>query len=559
MFCSELGITPTTSNILINRGITQKDEAASFLAPSLDDLIEPFMLGDMGAVVSRVKDAFLKKEKILIYGDYDADGITATALLVQFFRKLGGDTQFYIPERQEEGYGISVQALEKIRAMGVKLIITVDCGISSVPEVEAASRMGMDVIITDHHEPPDELPRARAILNPCIKGSGYPFTGLAGVGVALKLAQGVLAGLEGGEKAGPGIDGRLMEYLDLVALGTVADVVPLKGENRILVSHGLKLLKDSVRPGIKKLKEVAMINGGRVNSGTVGFQMAPRLNASGRMGRAEVGVKLLITDDPEEAGRIALELDTMNRERQKIEEVILEDARSMILSEPDADLGAIVLSSDRWHQGVIGIVASKLVEEFFRPTVLISMNNCCGRGSARSIPAFHLYNGLESMSGLLEGFGGHKYAAGLSIRREILEPFKRQFDDLVRMRLTPEDFVPSLRIDGELSLGELDWGLYGEITSLAPFGAGNPEPVLQASGVTVLYPKVVGKNHVRMKVRQGGCVMGSIGFNMGDLYQRLAMCGGPVDTAFCLDMNEWQGEKRLQLNLKDVHFRDAPV
>ena len=552
--CSELGISLTTANILINRGIQENDEADRFLTASLDDLIEPFTLRDMGKVVSRVKKAFAEDEKILIFGDYDADGITATALLVQFFRKLGKDAQFYIPERQEEGYGISPAALEKIRAMGVKLIITVDCGISSVAEVRAAAAMGMDVIITDHHEPPEELPQAHAILNPCLKDSGYPFTGLAGVGVALKLAQGVLAGLEGGTRAGPGIDKRLIEYLDLVALGTIADVVPLRGENRILVKHGLKLLKDGVRPGVQKLKEVAMIHGGRMSSGTVGFQMAPRLNASGRMGRADVGVRLLITDDLYEAGMIADELDRMNRERQKIEEVILEDARSIILSEPETEMSAIVLASDRWHQGVIGIVASKLVEEFFRPTVLISMNDVTGKGSARSIPAFHLYNGLEGLSGLLEGFGGHKYAAGLTIRREMLDTFKKEFNELVRKTLSPDDFVPSLKIDGEVDLSDLGWDLHTELSRLAPFGSGNPEPVLQASGLDVLYPKVVGRNHVRMKLRQNGAVMGCIGFNMGEIYQQLAMGGVSVDAAFCLDMSEWQGEKRLQLNIKDVHF-----
>jgi len=553
---SGLGLSPTTANILISRGINGVEEAESFLGASLDGLLDPFLFTDMHRVVSRVKRALDEKEKVVIFGDYDADGITATALLYQFLRMLGLEPSYYIPERQEEGYGISAAALRKIKDTGVTLIITVDTGISSVSEVEAASAMGMDVIITDHHEPPDELPRAYAILNPWVKGSGYPFTGLAGVGVALKLAQGVLAGLDGKDRGGPGIDPRLMCFLDLVALGTIADVVPLVGENRILVRHGLTLIKDAGRPGINKLREVSSNNGnvGRFNSGTVGFQLAPRLNASGRLGKAELGVRLLVTDDPDEAYKIANELDGLNRERQKIEGIILEEARSAIITELDQDPCAIVLASDKWHQGVIGIVASKLVEEFYRPTVLIAMNDGVGKGSGRSIPAFHLYKGLERCSQWLEGFGGHKFAAGLTIKREMLGPFKAGLESLIMESLKPEDFVPSLKIEGELGLKELDWKLYEELSSLSPFGSGNPEPVLKVSGAEVLYPKVVGKNHVRMNLKQDNVIIGSIGFNMGDIYQSLAMGRVTVDAAFCLEMNEWQGEKRLQLNVKDLHF-----
>jgi len=554
VLCSDLGVSPTTANILVNRGIEDKDEADVFLRASLDDLHEPFDLEGMDRVVGRIIKALRSREKILVYGDYDADGITATALLLLFFRRLGADIEYYIPGRQGEGYGISMFALERISHMGVGLIITVDCGISSVAEVDAANSMGMDVIITDHHEPPEELPRAYATLNPCLKGSTYPFTGLAGVGVAMKLAQGVLAGLEGKDKAGPGIDASLTEYLDLVALGTIADVVPLKGENRILVRHGLKLLKDSSRTGIRKLKDVAVIRSGKFTAGTVGFQMAPRLNASGRLGHAELGVALLTTDDAEEAERIAGELDELNRERQSIEYEILEDARSM-LSVSDVDsMQTIVLASDQWHQGVIGIVASKLVEEFYRPTVLVAMKGEMGKGSARSIPAFHLYEGLERCSDLLEGFGGHKFAAGLSITARNLEKFKKRLNAIVGRSLVREDYIPYLRIDDSIDLNDLDWRLYGELEGLAPFGSGNPEPVLQASGLEVRYPKIVGRNHVRMKLKQGERIIGAIGFNMGDIYQSLAMDRVYVDAAFSLEMNEWQGERSLQLNIKDVHF-----
>lgn len=554
VLCSDLGISPTTANILVNRGIRDQKEADEFIRAELDDLVEPFTMNGMDRVVARVLKAVRGGEKVLVFGDYDADGITATSLLLLFLKEVGADVTFYIPGRQEEGYGISMPALERISAMGVSLIITVDCGISSVREVDAATAMGMDVIITDHHEPPEELPRAHAMLNPCLKDSGYPFTGLAGVGVAMKLVQCVLAGLDGKDKAGPGIDPRLMKYLDIVALGTIADVVPLRGENRILVRHGLKLLKNSSRVGIQQLMDVSLVNKGRFGAGTVGFQLAPRLNASGRLGRAELGVSLLTTDDPDLARDIALELDSLNRERQKIEYDILEEARSMFIGGQGQDRNTIVLTSDRWHQGVIGIVASKLVEEFYRPTVLIAMNEDTGKGSARSIPAFHLYEGLEKCSGLIEGYGGHKYAAGLSIKKENLAAFTEMFEDIVTRALEPEDFKPYLRIDDELALDEIDWELYEELSSLSPFGAGNPEPVLQARGLEVMYPKVVGRNHVKMKLRQHGRSMPAIGFNMGDIYQSLAMERVYLDAAFCLDMNEWQGEKTLQLNIKDIHI-----
>lgn len=552
--CSELGISPTTANILVNRGIKSRDGADEFLRASLDDLVEPFAFSDMHRIVGRILKAVRGGEKILVYGDYDADGITATSLLTLFFRELGADVDYFIPGRQEEGYGLSMSALERIRGMNVGLIVTVDCGISSVAEVEAARSMGIDVIITDHHEPPEELPRAFGTLNPCLKESGYPFVGLAGVGVAMKLVQGVFAGMDGKDKAGPGIDPRLHKYLDIVALGTIADVVPLKGENRILVRHGLPLLKDGRRLGIQKLMDVAMVRPGRFNSGTVGFQMAPRLNASGRLGRAELGVSLLTTDDPELAASIADELDSLNRERQQIERDILEDARSMLVSEDEFEFNTIVLASKDWHQGVVGIVASKLVEEFYKPTVLIALRDGMGKGSARSIPAFHLYGGLERCSDLLVGFGGHKYAAGLSIKAENIEAFHQRFEDIVANALTAEDFRPFIRIDDELSLDELDWDLYGELSSLSPFGAGNPEPVLQARNLEVLYPKMVGKNHIKMKLRQQGFAMPAIGFNMGEIYQSLAMEKVYLDAAFSLEANEWQGERSLQLNIKDIHI-----
>jgi len=553
LLCSELNLSPATANILVNRGIKSKEEAGAFLNAPLSDLHDPFLFAGIDKVVARVLKAIRSGEKILVYGDYDADGITSTALLVEFFRDIGKDVLYYIPKRLEDGYGLSLDSLKRIKEKGVTLIITVDCGISSVIEVEAAANMGMDVIITDHHEAPDVIPDAYAIVNPCLKRSCYPFMSLAGVGVALKLAQAIKAGLDGKDSAGPGIDPSLIKYLDLVALGTIADVVPLTGENRVLVKHGLRVMNEGMRSGIRALKEVASIKG-KISSGIVAFQVAPRLNASGRLSQAEAGVRLLITDDPDEASKVAAELDAMNRERQKIEEEILEEARYILTSSYDSDSRTIVLASDRWHQGVIGVVASKLVEEFYKPTVLISLSDSMGKGSARSIPSFHLYKVLARCGLYLEGFGGHKYAAGLSIKQDMIEPFRREFEATALNTLTEDDFRPSLRIDAEVPLCDVGWELHGELSSLGPFGAGNPEPVLQASGLGVLYPKVVGKNHVRMVVTQGGLRFGSIGFNMGSIYQSLAMKNVTVDAAFSLNVNEWQGERTLQLNLKDLHY-----
>ena len=555
--CSEMGISLTAARILANRGITGREDADSFLRSSLEDLHEPFLLPDMEKAVRRIIHAIRSDEIIFIYGDYDADGITATSLLVKFFQDTGKKVEYYIPKRLEDGYGISIGALKKIKAAGASFVVTVDCGISSVLEMEAARAMGLDVVITDHHEPPETLPEARAVVNPCLRGCGYPFKGLAGVGIALKLAQAVKAGLDGKDKAGPGVEDGLRKYLDLVALGTVADVVPLRGENRILVKHGLQLLKDSSRVGIRKLKEAALIKDEYFSAGTVGFQMAPRLNASGRLGEAEAGVRLLLTEDPDEAAAIASNLDALNRERQEIEEKILDDARSMIVCDPDYRYSSIVLHSSEWHQGVIGIVASKLVEEFYRPTVLISMVDGTGKGSARGIPGFNLYHGLDKCREHLEAYGGHKFAAGLSIKKENLEVFKERFEATVKDALSPEDYIPWLRIDNDVKLKDLDWKVYSEIKAMAPFGPANPEPVLTGGPLRVMYPKVVGRNHVRMKLVQDGYFLNSIAFNMGNSYQGLAQKKVFVNAAFSLSASEWQGEKSLQLNVKDLHFRQC--
>jgi len=550
-----LGISAVTASVLVNRGITSEDEAERFMRASLDDLVEPFLMSGMDRAVERLLRAVRDREKVLIFGDYDADGVTSTSLLYLVFRELGISAGYHIPERESEGYGLNVPTLKTAREDGYSLVVTVDCGISSVDEVRAARSLGLDVIITDHHEPPDQLPDAYATINPHVSGSTYPFKGLAGVGVAMKLAQALFAGSDGRDTAGPHLDDRLHKYLDIVALGTVADVVPLVGENRILVKHGLELMRNSPRLGIRKLMEASKVYYGRINAGTIGFQLAPRLNASGRIGNADRGVVLLTTDNEAEAEDIASELDGLNRERQKLEADILAEAKAMLEDEPDESRYSIVLSSDRWHQGVIGIVASRLVEEYYKPTVLVSLGRDMGKASARSIAELHLYETLQNCSSLLEGFGGHKYAAGLSICSDMVEEFRDRFDEVVAEMLGGERPLPSLKIDVEMQLDDLDWDLYAELAMLAPFGVGNPEPVLMAGDVEVRFAKFVGRNHVKMKLGRDGSWMDAIAFNMGDAYQSLAMGGVCVDAAFCLNVNEFRGERTLQLNIKDIHFQ----
>ncbi|MBI5042576.1 MAG: single-stranded-DNA-specific exonuclease RecJ [Nitrospirae bacterium] len=421
--------------------------------------------------------------------------------------------------------------------------------------------------MTDHHEPPQILPEAYAIVNPTRVDSLYPFKDLAGVGVALKLAQGVLQGFKGSRIQGfkeikefndpvtswP-LDPILYKYLDLVALGTVADISSLTGENRKLIKEGLKLLSKADRKGIAALKIVSNLDGSDISVGTIGFTLAPRINAAGRLDEANVGVMLLTTASEEEAIKCAKILDGKNRERQMIEDKILNEAIEMIDSEIDIKhTNAIVLSSDKWHQGVIGIIASKIVDRYYRPAILISVNeNGIGKGSARSIPNFHLYQGLSECQSYLEAFGGHKYAAGLSIRKENIAPFSERINEVAAPSLKKEDFIPKLYIDGELNVKELNFNLLKEIERLEPFGVGNPEPVFAITDAEVLYPKIVGSNHLKFKLRQGNAGADAIGFNMGEFVDRLN--DEKVDVAVTPKLNEWQGTLAVQMKIKDIKF-----
>ena len=548
---ASLNISTITSQLLINRGISDIQQAERFLSSTLSDIRSPLGMKGMKEGVERVQKALHNKEKIAIYGDYDVDGITSTSILLMFLKSAGANVSYYIPERIAEGYGLNADAISGLAERGVTLLITVDCGISDHAELKLAKGLGIDVIVTDHHEVPGDLPPAYAIINPKQSGCPFPFKNLAGVGVAFNFIIALRATLrdEGfwKEKEVP----NLKEYLDLVALGTIADVVPLVDENRIFVKYGLMELTASTKPGIIALKEISGLNDVPINAGMVGYRLAPRINAAGRVGKGVDGVRLLTSESYDEAASIAKLLDDGNKERQGLEEVILREATGMVESGLISDRKSIVLASENWHPGVIGIVASRIAEKYYRPTVMIALKDGVGKGSARSIHSFMLYEGLKECSHLLKEFGGHDYAAGLSINEENIEKFRDAFERVASNKLSDEDMVPEMDIDATMDLNDVTEGLVNELDNLAPFGEANPEPLLCSTGLGIADCKVVGNNHLKMRVKQGRTVRDAIGFGMGNLN---LSPGINLDTAFIPQINLWNGGKSIQLKLKDVRI-----
>lgn len=549
-------ISTAFTQILINRGIKDVDSIKAFLSPSLDKLHDPFIMNDMEKAVDRLRTAIKKDETVFVHGDYDADGITATSFLISILKRLGLRTCYHIPNRITEGYGISSRGIEKAKACGADLIITVDCGISSKEEVSTIISSGIDVIITDHHEPPEELPSATAVINPHRRDSVYPFKYLSGVGVAYKLIQALFQelGSSGVREFGSltlnsSTHQLLNSYLGLVAIGTIADSVPLVGENRVFVTYGLRELNNGAcRLGIQILKESADIKK-EFRSGLLSYTLIPRINAAGRLGDASDVVELFLTEDEKKAREIASMLEEQNRKRQKIESEVLESALNMI--NPDKLESAIVLSSPAWHQGVIGIVASRLVEMFYRPVFLFSLRDSIAKGSARSIPPFHLYKGVAECADILLGYGGHRQAAGLRLLSENLPVFKTRINSIVENALSAEDMVPTLEIDAGIRLSEIDFNFLKELELLEPYGESNREPLLGAKGVEIMDYKIVGNGHLKMKSRQKNAYIDTIGFSMGDLIKAI-QTSSAFDIAFTPCLNEWNGTKNLQLNLKAI-------
>ncbi|MDD3653739.1 MAG: single-stranded-DNA-specific exonuclease RecJ [Desulfotomaculaceae bacterium] len=542
-----MGISTITAQLLINRGIYTIEQGTVFLNCALDRLHSPLLLTDIKKAVARVLQAVQDGEKILIYGDYDADGITATVLLLQVTRRLGAIADYIIPNRLEHGYGLHQVILQKAREMGTSLVITVDCGISANLEVTWAEKNGLDIIVTDHHEPPPVLPRALAVLNPKRPDSNYPFQDLAGVGVALKFAQALMEAAGARKQA-------WQDYLDLVCLGTIADIVPLHGENRILVKHGLKRLANTTRPGLKALFKVSGVSTDSLGAEEVGFRLTPRLNAAGRIGNHDLAVKLLLTENDYEAEDLASALQQNNQHRQELEVSALEEAMQILAGQPALATGKVILlHSTGWHPGVIGIVASRLLDRFYRPVILIAVDGALGSGSARSIPGFNIYQALSHCQEHLLSAGGHALAAGFTIATDKLDDFYQAISKYADHVLDEDKMTPGLDIDSVIDMRQISEELVNEINLLQPFGHSNPAPLFSCRKASVLTYRGVGRNsaHLKMRLRSGGVTLDSIGFNLGAYTEALATSEA-VDLAFVPGVNEYNGHRSLQLEIKDL-------
>jgi len=538
-----LSVSPLTARVLIQRGLTTPEAADGFLRQRLAALPDPFLLLGMEAAVTRLVAALEADEAIAVHGDYDVDGITATALLVEFLRSVGGRVDYHIPLRLKDGYGLSGEALQQAAESGTRVVVSVDCGVSAHAEAELAAGLGLDLIITDHHQPPEPLPVACALINPHQPGCSFPDKNLAGVGVAFFLLVGLRSRLRerGWFNSRPEPD--LRHALDLVALGTIADIVPLTGVNRLLTRVGLQVL-DSRRVGVQALRRVARVD--HIDCAAVGFRLAPRLNAAGRIEDAALGVELLLGDDRDQSETIAARLDACNRERQEIEQRTLKEARAQAAALSDSALG-IVLASESWHPGVIGIVASRLVEQFYRPTVLLALENGIARGSALSTREVHLYRALQECDELLMGFGGHAAAAGMSLNAEAIAAFSDRFEAAVRMQ-APKVQLPALEHDGDVVLEELDEKTVEELVSLAPFGLGNPTPAFRLADVSVMGVREVGDGHLQFTARQDAYSLPCIAFGLAGRRDELS---APVDLLVVPGVNVYRGRKQLQLRVRD--------
>ena len=538
------GVAPIIATIMLNREITEPN---TFITPSEDALLDPFLMLGMEKAAERILKAIKENEKIAIYGDYDVDGITSTAIMVKFLRSHKADVIYYIPDRHEEGYGINTDAIDKIHAQGVTLLITVDCGITAVKEIAYAKELGIETIITDHHECKDETPDAYCLLNPKQPNCEYPFKKLAGVGVAFKLLQALTLKMHFHMRE------LIDEYIDLVAIGTIADVMQLVGENRIIVKKGLELLKYTVNRGIRALAEVADINLSNVQTGTIGFMLAPRINAAGRMGDPRCAVELLLAKDDMTAKRYAEILNDKNRERQETEISILEDALNIIETTPSIkDDFVIVLSHEGWHHGIIGIVASKISERFNKPCILISTDEENGKGSGRSIRSFNLFKALENSAHLMQKFGGHDLAAGLSIKPENIDEFRKEINKFAKSCLTEDDFMSILYIDSELPPAYINMNTAEKLSILEPYGMGNACPLFYAENLTISQIKPLSdRKHMKLVLTSGEHTFEAIGFNMGEMLDVLSL-EDKIDIVFNIDINIYRGARQLQVLLKDL-------
>jgi single-stranded-DNA-specific exonuclease len=546
----ELGISPVIGRILILRGITTPEEGDRFLHPSLDQLHDPYRMTDLAAGVDRILAAIERGERIAVHGDYDVDGVTATVILRRVIELLGGDVVHYIPERVRDGYGLQVEAIDRLSVQNVRLIVSVDCGIRSGEAAERARDVGIDLVITDHHEPEATLPPALAVINPRRHDCDYPDKDLAGVGVALKVVQALCGKTDR--------LGWLPAFMKLAAIGTLADVVPLRGENRVIACLGLeKLSRGPHTVGLRALLESAGLDGKKINSYEVGFVLAPRINAAGRMSTPDLATRLLLSIDEKtsgEARRLAKQLDEENLRRRKEESLILLAARQRIEADPEIKLhNILVLWGDSWHRGVIGIVAAKLADEFNRPALVLSVEDGKAHGSGRSIPGFDLLASLERCGDLFERFGGHRQAAGLVINEDRLGELRRRLTKDADAHLSPDDLRPRLAIDAPLRLGDIDGRLIEGLASLEPFGAGNKRPIFHDDDVGIVDgPHSIKGNHLRMTVRGGRNSFRAVAWRAAERQGFVPDRRTSLDIAFSLTENTYRGDTHIELSVADI-------
>lgn len=563
----QAGVTPVVAQLLLCRGITEPASIKTFIDAKMTGLRDPELLPGVPAAADRIHDAIQAKRRIVIYGDYDADGMTATAILYRCLRMLGADVGYYVPNRLEEGYGLNGEAITKLAQRGTAMIISVDCGITSVAQAQLARDLDIELIITDHHEFADELPDAAALVHPRLPGTGYPFDGLCGAGVAFKLAWALCQRASDAKKVSPQMREFLLTAIGLTAIGTVADVVPLIDENRVIVRHGLHSLRQRPVPGIVELLRITKLDQKpSLGSEDIGFTIAPRLNAAGRLGQAQLAVELLTTDQPERAQALAEYIHQLNNSRESLERSVYlaatKQAKELFDLSSDA---ALVLDGAGWHPGVIGIVAGRLSDKYHRPVVIVSWDQLGakpGVGSARSVPGLKLHEALAACSTHLESHGGHAQAAGLKIHPQHIDAFRTDFCEYVASELRDEDRVAEVVIDAETPLSQLTLSTVQQIEQLAPFGQGNPRPVLCASGIRLAEPpRRMGKSqrHLSLKICQHGVALRAVGFGHGDAADELAEFDGELDIAFRPVINEFRGRNSVEVQLVDWRIAQVPA
>jgi single-stranded-DNA-specific exonuclease len=549
----DINVPESIAKVLVYRGITDYDRAKEYFRPSLTQLLDPFLLDGMEVAVARIRKALDNNEHMFVFGDYDVDGTNGAAMLYLFLRGRGGTVDYYIPDRLKEGYGISRQGIDRAMELGVTVFLAVDCGITAVDQIEYASEKGLDVIICDHHEAGQTLPKALAVLDPIKPGEAYPFKFLSGCGVGFKLIQGLARSM--------GDESLVTSFLDFVTLASTADIVPLIGENRVLVKIGLQSINTAPRPGLKALIESAGLRPGSITTGQIVFALAPRINAVGRLGDATRAVRLLTCEDPEEARALAQVLEEENRNRRRIDEETFADAQQLAEECLDLDTDpAIVLHQEHWHPGVVGIVASRMVERYYKPSIMMATVDGVAKGSARSVTGFDIYEALKRCEDKLLQFGGHKYAAGVTVDLSRVEEFRTAFNAAVKELMKEEFKTPEIRIDLEITLSEITPWFIKLLREFAPFGPNNTRPTFLTRNLEVAgSPRIVGRNHLRFRVRQNGVVFDAIGFGLGEHLPRIPVGRRDLDCVYTVEENDWNapagsrsGDPIPQLKIKDL-------